>query len=396
MSRRLPDGIVPAMCRYAEGMESPPIFIAWSAIATVSAVIGRNCFIDQGYFVIYPNLFIVLVSGSARCRKSSAIDIAKDMLFHTTPRVNVLGQKMTPEALIGALSGMIANEGDSVVIPSAVGIAVVSELSTLIDKNSFKSGLIALLTDLYDCKDFEYVTRARGKELVRNPFLSILGGSTIQWIKEAIPEVSIGGGFTSRVVFVYRDIRSKLIAWPVVTDEMRKLKDDIIHDLDDLAKMRGPFGIEDAAKKMYEDEYSNFYHNSPLMDDESLSGYANRRHHILLKVAMVMSASRSNDRVVTVRDMQAALGMMRDAESSMPLVLRALLSNEVGDIFDNILSFIVKKRIVTRRDLIRQFRHKLTASELDVLMRTLEEEGVVRSEVDGGSIRYVSTIAERQ
>lgn len=389
MSRKCPDGILPAVCKYTEGMEAPPEFVVWSTIVTLSAVLGRDCFIDQGYFTIYPNVYVVLVASSARCRKSTSISIAKDFLDSLPNRVNVLGQKMTPEALIGALSGMEVKEGESMIIPSAIGVAIVSELSTLVDRNSFKSGMIALLTDLYDCKDFEYITRKRGRELVKNPFLSVLGGSTIQWIKEAIPEISIGGGFTSRVIFIYKDSRTKLVPWPVVTEEQRFLREAIIHDLAEIHKMRGPFALDDAALELYKEEYTLFNTHNPLMDDDGLSGYANRRHHTLLKVAMCVSASHSDDRLITYNDLKMSLNLMKVAESSMPLVLRALVSKEVGDIFESIVMFLMKNKVVSKSMLVKQYRHKMTSAELDILMRTLEDEGVVNIEFDGKSVRYV-------
>lgn len=389
--RRLKDGILAAICNFTEDTEVPAAFAVWTGVSTVSAAMGRDCFVDQGYFVIYPNLYIVLVAGSARCRKSTAIAIADDLIKHIIPKVNVLSQKLTAEGLIGALSGMIGHEGDTEIIPAAVGVVLVDELSTLIDKNAFKTGTIALLTSLYDAKDFEYLTRGRGRELVKNPCLSILGGSTISWIKEAIPAVSIGGGFTSRIVFVYRKMRDKLVPWPVMSSENKKRREDIIHDLNEVAKMRGSFGITPDARKMYEDEYVHFYRHSELMMDDGLDGYANRRHHMLLKMAMIASASRRDNRLIELNDMSLAINMLRKAEESMPLIIKALTSKETGDIFEAILKYMMAKKVVHKAELVRRFRHQMTSTELDIYMRSLEEEGAVRVEVDRGKVRYLFT-----
>jgi hypothetical protein len=207
-----------------EETEVPQIFSLWGGISAVSAALGRDCFIDQGHFTVYPNLYIVLAAGSAKCRKSTIITVVKQLLDAIEPPIHTLSQKSTPEALIGALCGMEA-EGESRIISRATGVAVVDEMSTLIDRNSFKSGMIAILTKLYDCGDFDYRTRGRGLEIIREPCLSILGGSTLQWIKEAIPIASIGGGFTARVIFIHQDEPADLIPWPVRSPEMRQLKD---------------------------------------------------------------------------------------------------------------------------------------------------------------------------
>ncbi len=389
--RKLRSGIVEAICKFTEDTEVPAIFSVWAGISAVGAAIGRDCFVDQGYFAIYPNLYIVLVAGSARCRKSTAVNIAGDFIQKVTPKVNIISQKATPEGLIGMLSGLIGDEGATSIVPSAVGIAVVDELSTLIDKNAFKSGLIALLTNLYDCKDFEYLTRGRGRELVKNPCLSVLGASTIRWIKDTIPEIAVGGGFTSRIVFVYKDKREKLVPWPTMSAENKLLSEDIAHDLCEVAKLRGPVALDKHALDTYKEEYTRFYYNSPLMSDEGLSGYANRRHHILLKVAMIICASRNDSRLITQDEMNMSIKLMRKAENAMPFILRTIMSEKVGDVFEHILRFVISKGTVDRSRLIREFRHKMTSQELDIMMRTLEEEGVVVQKVDGSRRQYVFT-----
>lgn len=389
--RKLRSGIIEAICKYTEDTEVPAIFSVWAGISTVSAAMGRDCFVDQGYFAIYPNLYVVLVAGSARCRKSTAVNIASDFIGKVTPKINLISQKVTPEGLIGMLSGLIGDEGATTVVPSAVGIAVVDELSTLIDKNAFKSGLIALLTNLYDSKDFEYLTRGRGRELVKNPCLSVLGASTIRWIKDTIPEIAVGGGFTSRIVFVYKDKREKLVAWPTMSEENKRRAEDIAHDLCEVAKLRGPIALDKEALNLYKEEYEHFYKDSPLMDDEGLAGYANRRHHILLKVAMIVSVSRTDSRLVTLDEMGMSIKLLRKAEKAMPFVLRTVMSEKVGDIFEHILRFLVSSGTVNRQRLIREFRHKMTSQELDIMIRTLEEEGIVEIRVDGKQITYTYT-----
>jgi hypothetical protein len=389
MARALNCSILEAIAEYTEDTEVPPIFSIWIGVSAVGSALGRNCFLDQGFFVIYPNTYIILVAGSAQCKKSTAINIAEDLLKEVKPKVNMLSQKMTPEALISALSGLSGEEGGTQVIPMAVGSAIVDELSTLIDKNSFKSGMIALLTDLYDARDFEYMTKSRGKELVKNPCLTLLGGSTLHWIKEAIPEVAVGGGFTSRILFIYKESNNKLVPWPVMTEENKKRRAAIIHDLCEVANMRGGFALDNNAMNLYKSEYVNFRTNSNLQENSALSGYSGRRNNTLLKLAMIISASRRSDKLITAEDLGIAIQMIRNAEEFMPHVLRAITSKDIGSVFEDIVRFIMYRKIVSRADLIKQFRSKMTAVELDVMMNTLEEEGVVIKEVEGSKVKYI-------
>lgn len=391
MARKLKAGVLEAFCKFTEGTEVPPVFAVWSGIALVSAVLGRDCFIDYDYYTIYPNLYVVLIGPSGVAKKSTPIKLITRIIKSVRPSVNILSQKMTPEGMIGALGGLYGKDGDTQVIPSAVGIVIVSELSTLIDKNSFKSGMIGILTDLYDAEDFEYLTRSRGRELVKNPCLSLIGGSTPHWIRECIPSVAIGGGFTSRIVFVYSKGSDQLVPRPKMSDVNKQRQRDIEHDMNEISKMRGVFATSDDAGALYDKEYIAFRRGSPLVADEGLGGYAGRRADILAKVAMVVSASRRDNRLITLDDMSVAIAFITKVEESMSKVMKAITSKEVGDIFEQIVRYIMRHKVVSRPDLIRRFRHKMTSAELNVMMQTLDEEGVVRVEVEGKSVRYVFT-----
>ncbi len=389
MARRLKEGIINAFHKYAEypNTEIPGLFVLWVAISTVSSVLGRDCFIDQGYFVVYPNLYIVLVAGSAWCKKSTAIMLSYNALKSMSNYVNILSQKMTPEALIGALSNLEAKDAKTI-ITDASGVAIVDELSTLIDMNSFKSGLISVLTKLYDCTDFEYMTRKMGIEYVRNSCISILGGSTLEWIRESVPKVAIGGGFTSRIVFVFQNEPSGDVAWPKLNEQNQKRWDDIIHDLDEIANMRGSFSLTPEALKLYELEYSRFKRDSVLATNKNLSGYAGRRHIIVLKVSMVMSASRNDKRLIEESDVKNALIAMSFVERTMPQVLQSIASEFVGNVCEEVLFAIVNRSTIPRCELISQMKNRLTSAQLDVIVTTLVEEKVVQVTEREGNIEY--------
>lgn len=395
MARKLKSGVLESFCKFTEDTEVPAAFAVWSGMITIAAALGRDCFVDYGYYTLYPNMYIVLIGPSAVAKKSTAIKFAAKMIRQVTPSINILSQKMTPEALIGALSGLDAKEGDTMIVPAAVGVALVSEFATLVDKGAFKSGMIGILTDLYDAENFEYRTKSRGTETVKNPCLSIIGGSTLHWIKECIPLVSVGGGFTSRIVFVFSKGSGRLVPWPQMSMENKLRMADICHDLNEIAKMRGPFALTEDARKVYDKEYIDFRKHSELLEDENLGGYAGRRADILIKVSMLISASSSSDRLITERSMSVALSILKRAEESMPGVLRVITSNEVGDIFEQIIRYMMQHKTVNKAELTRKFLPKITAMELESMMRTLEQADIVACEHSGNQTRYVFTGQKR-
>jgi len=298
---------------------------------------------------------------------------------------------MTTEALIGALSGMSAQD-ETTIIEKAEGTFIVDELSTLVDKGAFKSGMISVLIQLYDDDDFSYETKSRGKEYVRNPCLSILGGSTLKGIKESIPLIAIGSGFTSRIIFVYRDRRDRIIPTLIMTAENNQRADDITHDLSEIAKMRGAFVFSDNAKMLWEKTYVDWESpgsNESLFDIPNLAGYAGRRMTTLSKIAMVISASHSDKRLIDEKDFLMAKKALEMIEKDMPHVLQVVTSEVAGDLFEEIVHLIISKGTVSRSDLIRHMRHKLTVSELDSIMAGVIESGYVMAKTHEGKLLYV-------
>ena len=389
MARKLTDGILQGFLDYTEETEIPDIFSFWVGVSSVSAALGRDCFLDMGHFSIYPNMYIVLVAGSAVCRKSSAISVAGKLIAKIEPKVHMLSQKMTPEAMIGSLSGLDVKD-ENMLINEASGIFVVDELSTLIDKNAFQSGMIPLLTKLYDCEDFDYATKSRGVELIKNPCLSILGGSTLCWIKGSVPTVAVGGGFTSRVVFVYKESNSKLKPFPIMTKENKDRWDDISRDLSVISRnMRGGFAMKEDAKERLSSEYMAFMGHSELLTNPHLSGYAGRRQTTLLKLCMIISAARHDSRLIDLEDVKVGTTMMREAEINMPKILQAISSEFVGDICEEVLNVILHRKVVPRSELVKLTKHRLTVRQLDVIVETLVEEGVVRIDREGSRLSYI-------
>lgn len=388
MTRRLKDGTILGVCQLMSDTEVPELFSLWGGIVATGAVLGRNSWIDQGHFTVFPNLYVVLTAGSAKCRKSTIISKVEDLLRGVEPKMHLMSQKSTPEALIQDMCGVVP-ESSTNIITGATGIVIADEVSTFIDRNAFTTGMIPILTKLYDCKDFDYRTRSRGAEVIKNPCLSILGGSTIQWIKESIPIVSIGGGFTARIIFVYREDRTKHVPWSERTPETVALESDLIHDLSEIHKnVRGRFVLTPEAKEMYCSEYITFSEKSSLFQDANMAGYAGRRHVMILKLSMAFSASTRDDREVTAHDMRLAINSLLEAEKNMQRVLSAISCEPCGDLSEQLVTIIHRNKRSSKFELVRQFRHKLNVNELDALLRTLEEAQFIRTVVEGSQVFY--------
>lgn len=368
---------------YCQNSECPMDFHLWSGLFAVSAALGRRVFIDMNLFTIYPNLFVILVAGSGRYRKSTAVNLAARFLRRMEPAPNMIAQKTTTEALIEALRVQDVLDEKVILKTKCEGILVVPELASFLNKNTYEQGLGALLIDLYDCDDvYEYRTKGGGRQVLREIFFSILGASTVDWLTNAIPEAAIGAGLTSRIIFVsVTDIPE-----PVPTPTVDKSSEQkLVSALQRISMLSGQFRFEKRAIELYHTEYVKWFKTSKLFEDKFMSGYASRRMIHQLKLCMLLSASDNAELVIRVEHLEMAGELLARIEPTMPLVMSLLTSTEQGNMVSWVLR-LVNSGMTRRSEVLRVVSNKINSQELDVLITTLEQSGQLLTELRGGEV----------
>jgi len=258
------------------------------------------------------------------------------------------------------------------------GFVIVDELNTFLNKKSYEAGLGSLLIPLYDCKDsFEYRTKGRGSEKIRNACLGLLGASTVDWVRQAIPPDAIGGGLTSRIIFVFVEEYPDPVPRPRLSEEELKINENLIKLLSEIQTLDGEVVLKDDAWDLYEEIYRDFYHNSPFYNDPSLSGYASRRHVHLLKVSMILAAS-ERTLLVERRHVEGAKQILAQSELLLPRVLDLIMTNERGALVDAVYRFIQSKEKVSRAELLRAFSHRLDSRDLSTIIETLSHSNRIQ------------------
>lgn len=375
---------------YNQHSESPSLFTLWCGFAGVSAVLGRRVWLDMGRFTIFPNMYTVLVAGSGRCRKSTSINQIEELLRLLEPPPNLIAQKITPEALIDAMRIKEINDKSQLLREKSEGFVIVDELATFLNKHTYEAGLGALLIPFYDCRpSFEYRTKGGGSQKLTNVCLGMLGASTVDWLTNAIPENAVGGGLTSRIMFIYVQEPPPPVAWPQ-TDP--RLKEQLVLSLQRLSTLEGPFNITRDAINTFTKLYENWYSRSPFYDNKNLAGYASRRHVHLLKLAMILSAAETGPKLLlTQKHLEGAELQLEMAEKNMPLVLDLVTSSESGSNTHSILELIRRQKKVPRQQLVTSFSNKLSVRELDMYIETLMQSGRIAHVIEGGNIYYVPT-----
>ena len=385
-------GFIADYLKYTDTQESPGSFHFWAASAIISAVLQRNVWVSKNIYQVYPNLFVVLVAPSGICRKSRAINIGVGLLEDFS-FVNCLADKTTPEALLESLMlgtehvGLNADKNQIKFGPeSHTGFATASELTVFLSKDAYNSSMIEILTDLYDCRsNFKYVTRNKRPIILKNTCLSILGGSTPDWIANLPPD-AFGGGFMSRFIFMVKNCRDRSICFPQEPPKglQQKLKETLakIH-----ASCQGKMIITQEAKIWFQDWYDRLSDQARNVDTQLL-GFVERKPDTVLKVATILATSELR-MTIHKEDLQTAYAVVTWTQERAFDAFRHVEMTRFGNLKMRIIEFLDHNGgYVNRREILRKFGGRLqNLKELEGLESLMEASGELQIERSEGKGR---------
>lgn len=371
--RRCKPSWIDTYIEYTSTQESPKSFHYWVGMSILSAAVGRHVSIPRIKYTTFPNIYVVLVAGSAKCRKSVAIGVGRDILVGIKDPPTIFAQKITTEALIQALNESKTNE-------SCFGLIIASELSVFLGCDAIRSGIIPMLTDIYDSpRDWVYHTRARGKESLQNVTLTMLAASTKDWLRTSLPLESIGGGFTSRVIFVFEDTPSQLVLFSDQVVNNDHLKEILVHDLN---LIQGLHGVVTFSKEAKEHAWHWYQEEASKVHDEKVDGYFGRKHDTMFKIATLLSISDGSTLVIEDKHIIRALELMERNEKYLNTVLESVVSTSFDGNTDKVFQIIRKFKNISHTQLLQKCWRFCTATELAEMMRTLVDSGEIIEYLD--------------
>jgi len=329
--------------QYAGFGEAPRHMAFWTAVSTIAGVLQRRVWIEQVHFQWYPNFYIVLVAPPGIVAKSSTISIGMNLLKQV-PGVMFGPDVVTWQALVEVFMESTSNftYQDATRIQSPVTLES-SEFGNLLDPRDRR--MVDLLTNLWDGKQGEMRKRTKfsGNETIENPWINLIACTTPAWIADNFPAYMIGGGFTSRVIFVYAEEKGKLVPYleDVIPSDFELTKQRLVEDLVDMSKITGCYQLTSEAKEWGREWYTQHFSQKPLsMEDTRYGGYIARKQTHIHKLAMVLAASQSNTLTITKENLETANIMITDLEPDMARVFAKVGKSEFSFYADRLVQFI--------------------------------------------------------
>ena len=382
---RIHEDFLDAYLEYTLKQESPEMFHKWVCISILCAALDRHVYMDRGFSKLFPNLYITLCAQSARLRKTACCDIGVNLLQKALGEtVNHISQKLSPEALILELHNQWKKTEE------ATGFIYSPEFAVFIGARKGDDTLISVMTDLYDPKaHFKNTTIGRGEVKCENTCVNMLSATTPDWLKTSLPAYAIGGGFTSRIVFVFQSSTDRVNALPRrLTSKEEIVREGLLHDLRMIHRMKGEYKLTDEAADYYEDWYIKLY--NPDAGADSIKGYLGRKHVMVLKVAMVLSACRRTELIITESEIEEALKILTENERELPGVMNMVQSSEGGATNMRIYQIIRKRGEITHTDLLRSCCHFVDAKQMSDVIDTLVQAKLIAAMATDKITKYKS------
>src|SRR5271157_3052341 len=273
--------------------EAPTSFLIFSAFSMLGAALGRNVWWSLDAHTLYPMLNLLLIGPSGIGKSTSILKIGKPLIDNIPEDLSpaFIGGKATPEKL----------HADLVISPKTLIFA--SELANFFSRSKYMEDMIPYVTQLLDYEPtVERRTIGGQLQVVHKPAVTIVGGSTVEWLQDQLPDSAASGGFLARFLIVKEDFRRQRIHDPESMMSRSQKRELIISREECFNSMRkivqysaGPIKFADFEAN---DKYGYWYHTQQP-ETGALSPFSARAGEFVLRLAMLGALSCGRTRVTT-------------------------------------------------------------------------------------------------
>lgn len=372
-----------AYLQYTAASESPDAFHFWTGVSTIAGALRRRVWQEQFLFQWIPNFYIVFVAPAGVATKSTTLNMGMGLLEQ------VDGIHFGPES--GSWQGL----GDALAeateyfkwpsdpdgptaapqVMSAITVAA-SELGTFLRPDDEHA--MSFLTDAWDGRKrtFNHKTKHSGTIEIKRPCLNIIGATTPSWLQRNMPETLIRDGLLSRVIFVYADSKRSYEALPsrrVSATSFRDIGKKLVEDLKQIASLVGEYKFEPEAERIggWMDVWYKNHHTvrAAHMASDRYGGYIARKQTHLVKLAIILAASKRDDLEIKVEDLHEADLLLTDAEHSMIKVFESVGIVDEAKHVAEIVQFVRAYKWLTSNDLYKLCHNIMTEKEFKQALR---------------------------
>ena len=388
MAQRFYRDWLKAFTEYASYGEAPLKMLFWTGVSTVAGALRRRVWIDQKFFQWVPNFYIIFVAPPGIVGKSTVSSIGMNLLRELKD-ITFGPDVVTWQALIETLakSGQLVPDPSNpeTLYPMSALTLECSEFGTFFNPDN--SEMVDVLVSLWDGKrgSFKKVTKFSGSDEIENPWINIIACTTPAWIAGRFPEYLIGGGFTSRCVFLYADRKRQSV--PYVDEAVPKMFNEtrqrLIADLEQISMMFGEFQLAQDAREWGRDWYDRHWKTASVLSTDQYAGYLARKQTHIHKLAMILSASKTSELVISLDSLKTAEAMVTAVEQDMPKVFSRIGQNELTRGAATIVDLVHKSERVTKVELYKAMFRTMSYRDFELAISSAINSGQIEQRQEG-------------
>lgn len=376
--------------------DAAPQYHPVGAFVILSSLMCGTVRIPTSFGTLIPNMWFMILADTTLTRKSTAMDIAMDLIAEVDDDVMLA----TDGSIEGLMTAMSTRSGR----PSVFLRDEVTGLIDAISKKEYMAGMMEMLTKMYDGRPMKRILR-RETINVSDPRLVFFSGGIRNKMMEILEYKHISSGFLPRFVFVTAEsdiTRLKPIGPPTSKGEEKRNKliaylEDVYDKYNNKPVLKSSTNSKVTFPKQWpvsltEDAW--FLYNSfevklldfavksidpsimtPMMDRLAKSG---------LKAAALLAASKLPEDEVVVGEeeiIHAFYYIEQWLKHTVYIVNNIGKSNDerlIQKIFDTVQA----NPGVLRSEIMR--RNYMSARDAEQLFLTMEQRGLIRREKKGG------------
>jgi len=407
MPRNYPD-FIEACLECPSQAKLPLPFRKWAAISAVAGAVGRKIYYDAGPFRIGANLFVILVARPGRGKSVSLLLPINKILTEgissdpgsnpdslnwnatverfglTETPVFTVAHRITPHQIPVEMSKCQRLDLESTT-PASGNVwessmtLITTEFGTLMSRDN--DTLQIFLTEMWDYQQrYSDKTKTSGQYMINGPCLNWIACATPDQFVENMPLNARSQGLLSRMLPIYYDGMSmeQDIHYGTTSEFIiDSLREDLAH----IAQLKGAVTFAPGAEEEIRADVRAGMQPQPT--DPNLTEYNERRTSHFIKVAMSISAARSDDLLITLADWNKTKELLLDAERDMPTVLQHFGMSRTGRQAIDLQVFVkdmMKKHpkglplIMVRQEILRR---AIYPAEVEQTLTAMQDSGML-------------------
>ncbi len=258
------------------------------------------------------------------------------------------------------------------------------EISSLFRRKT--EDVVNFLIKVYDCGDYEYVTKTQGEDMIRRSCLNFLGATTPSFMETTFDDGLLNDGFSSRAWFLFESQnRFNTLKFPELTADQLRARNELKEHIKKLTELYGPVQFTPDAEAYLEDWWVNIHPTQKPNNSPKLEYYYARKNIHVKKLAIAkhfgedasMNSMGFPANPITLDECISSMHDLGIIETKMHYALNFEGRNPMAAVARKIVRFLVKTGPHSSKDLLIEFFDDVNGTQLSEVLNHLITVGKI-------------------